>query len=110
MRMTGWSNASRERVSRWATGGQTQRFSDVYAVDQPVREGIIELQSEMRPVLLAQNVRAFVDQELVGEKLVKADHIVSNYTHLKKRLFFFSSRRRHTRCLSDWSSDVCSSD
>src|SRR5258705_9589705 len=26
------------------------------------------------------------------------------------RFFFFSSRRRHTRCLSDWSSDVCSSD
>src|SRR5262245_63683238 len=25
-------------------------------------------------------------------------------------LFFFSSRRRHTICLSDWSSDVCSSD
>src|SRR5258706_1314680 len=24
--------------------------------------------------------------------------------------FFFSSRRRHTRCLSDWSSDLCSSD
>src|SRR5436853_4789445 len=24
--------------------------------------------------------------------------------------FFFSSRRRHTRCLSYWSSDVCSSD
>src|SRR5205814_7427348 len=24
--------------------------------------------------------------------------------------FFFSSRRRHTICLSDWSSDVCSSD
>src|SRR5262245_64307229 len=23
---------------------------------------------------------------------------------------FFSSRRRHTICLSDWSSDVCSSD
>src|SRR5205814_6240945 len=23
---------------------------------------------------------------------------------------FFSRRRRHTRCLSDWSSDVCSSD
>src|SRR5882724_12283959 len=27
-----------------------------------------------------------------------------------KLFFFFSSRRRHTRCLSDWSSDVCSSD
>src|SRR5258705_8106780 len=28
----------------------------------------------------------------------------------KIEYFFFSSRRRHTRCLSDWSSDVCSSD
>src|SRR6266542_3423126 len=27
-----------------------------------------------------------------------------------KWLFFFSSRRRHTRCYRDWSSDVCSSD
>src|SRR2546430_12384395 len=25
-------------------------------------------------------------------------------------IFFFSSRRRHTRCGCDWSSDVCSSD
>src|SRR6266542_3212604 len=25
-------------------------------------------------------------------------------------LYFFSSRRRHTRCYRDWSSDVCSSD
>src|SRR5207245_4474437 len=24
--------------------------------------------------------------------------------------YFFSSRRRHTRCYRDWSSDVCSSD
>src|SRR5207245_8460770 len=29
---------------------------------------------------------------------------------LSFRLFFFSSRRRHTRCYRDWSSDVCSSD
>src|SRR2546429_4496278 len=26
------------------------------------------------------------------------------------QMFFFSSRRRHTRCSRDWSSDVCSSD
>src|SRR5437762_14217957 len=26
------------------------------------------------------------------------------------RVFFFSSRRRHTRYIGDWSSDVCSSD
>src|SRR5205814_3940759 len=30
--------------------------------------------------------------------------------HIVLYYFFFSSRRRHTRCLSDWSSDVCSSD
>src|SRR5258706_11960035 len=27
-----------------------------------------------------------------------------------RHFFFFSSRRRHTRLVSDWSSDVCSSD
>src|SRR2546429_4361173 len=30
--------------------------------------------------------------------------------HRFPRFFFFSSRRRHTRCSRDWSSDVCSSD
>src|SRR5260221_8512113 len=29
---------------------------------------------------------------------------------LRSAIFFFSSRRRHTRSLCDWSSDVCSSD
>src|SRR6266852_7989872 len=29
---------------------------------------------------------------------------------LDTSFFFFSSRRRHTRCYRDWSSDVCSSD
>src|ERR1035438_9037164 len=32
------------------------------------------------------------------------------YVVLLLFFFFFSSRRRPTRCLSDWSSDVCSSD
>src|SRR5256884_2969812 len=30
--------------------------------------------------------------------------------HVTRYYFFFSSRRRHTRCSRDWSSDVCSSD
>src|SRR5438045_2748185 len=34
----------------------------------------------------------------------------SFYCYFSLCFFFFSSRRRHTRCLSDWSSDVCSSD
>src|SRR5437762_11637969 len=29
---------------------------------------------------------------------------------LSGKFFFFSSRRRHTRYIGDWSSDVCSSD
>src|SRR5260221_887110 len=29
---------------------------------------------------------------------------------IRSFVFFFSSRRRHTRSLCDWSSDVCSSD
>src|SRR5690606_40328301 len=31
-------------------------------------------------------------------------------SHFPVLLFFFSSRRRHTRFSRDWSSDVCSSD
>src|SRR2546430_10602031 len=31
-------------------------------------------------------------------------------SHLRLVVFFFSSRRRHTRFDCDWSSDVCSSD
>src|SRR2546429_5889069 len=40
---------------------------------------------------------------------------LQRYAHYERAgevqcLFFFSSRRRHTRCSRDWSSDVCSSD
>src|SRR2546429_2677017 len=37
--------------------------------------------------------------------------MVYKSNHLSELVFFFfSSRRRHTRCSRDWSSDVCSSD
>src|SRR5690349_23562701 len=39
--------------------------------------------------------------------------MTSMYIHILASIllyFFFSSRRRHTRSLRDWSSDVCSSD
>src|SRR5260221_3076604 len=35
---------------------------------------------------------------------------VDMYLYIYISFFFFSSRRRHTRSLCDWSSDVCSSD
>src|SRR3989449_72836 len=36
--------------------------------------------------------------------------ILMSAISLHSHFFFFSSRRRHTRCSRDWSSDVCSSD
>src|SRR5437763_12730358 len=36
--------------------------------------------------------------------------ILALLTSLDIIFFFFSSRRRHTRYIGDWSSDVCSSD
>src|SRR5262249_58352126 len=36
--------------------------------------------------------------------------VISACVALIRLFFFFSSRRRHTRLVSDWSSDVCSSD
>src|SRR2546429_4447152 len=43
---------------------------------------------------------------------VKRDRLVSVWIFrgAYRGRFFFSSRRRHTRCSRDWSSDVCSSD
>src|SRR5947199_5134856 len=46
---------------------------------------------------------ALVDLDLAGRDLLQ---IVEG----RQAGFFFSRRRRHTRCLSAWSSDVCSSD
>src|SRR5256885_12822804 len=50
----------------------------------------------------------------VGELLLSREHAFSgggsDVGRLKVRVFFFSSRRRHTRLQGEWSSDVCSSD
>src|SRR5207245_2990769 len=35
---------------------------------------------------------------------------LSHFIRLTVHIIFFSSRRRHTSCYRDWSSDVCSSD
>src|SRR5262249_58599219 len=44
--------------------------------------------------------------------LSRVPHALSSSLHEMSLVycFFFSSRRRHTRLVSDWSSDVCSSD
>src|SRR5215813_14787053 len=45
--------------------------------------------------------------ELVVGRILRAHEIKGEAV---VEVFFFSSRRRHTRCGRDWSSDVCSSD
>src|SRR2546422_7635464 len=45
-----------------------------------------------------------------SDSLVFVSVCVCSLHSLFRVFFFFSSRRRHTRCSRDWSSDVCSSD
>src|SRR5216684_3869282 len=49
------------------------------------------------------------DRFAVGVKLLSVPWNSPDRRELELS-FFFSSRRRHTRCSRDWSSDVCSSD
>src|SRR5262245_31020826 len=53
-----------------------------------------------------------IDTAFAGERIAYQTQPtrLDRYTFNRWATFFFSSRRRHTSCLSDWSSDVCSSD
>src|SRR6266496_1951360 len=46
--------------------------------------------------------------------MIRVEHLIKTFVEHKAiddfSFFFFSSRRRHTISLRDWSSDVCSSD
>src|SRR5256884_6337207 len=48
--------------------------------------------------------------EDIGSKKKIFDELYTDCIRRSMFCFFFSSRRRHTRCSRDWSSDVCSSD
>src|SRR5262245_63476695 len=61
--------------------------------------------------MLVRVVRSNCEGMLPVEALVwEVLGSVSDESMLMAGTFFFSCRRRHTSCLSDWSSDVCSSD
>src|SRR5256884_2441657 len=49
-----------------------------------------------------ESTRQVTTADLEADRRIKLRHV--------RLFFFFSSRRRHTRCSRDWSSDVCSSD
>src|ERR1019366_1472985 len=46
----------------------------------------------------------------IEELVIIVNESILRETRSYMIFFFFSSRRRHTRLVSDWSSDVCSSD
>src|SRR5882757_5220536 len=48
--------------------------------------------------------------KVMGPALWKLEDITAHWDQSVFRVFFFSSRRRHTSYWRDWSSDVCSSD
>ena len=53
------------------------------------------------------------DRKTIPRKVVKTvfvDTVTNTTVPIIIPAFFFSSRRRHTKSLCDWSSDVCSSD
>src|SRR6266576_2653522 len=54
-----------------------------------------------------------VEGKLITDLAAQSGHVLLIFSltaDLQARLFFCSSRRRHTSSLRDWSSDVCSSD
>src|SRR5438132_234244 len=59
---------------------------------------------------VAKYVNKKSDMDLAAKGLGAKEWNNSLKTKLSLLPFFFSSRRRHTRSLCDWSSDVCSSD
>src|ERR1039458_10366335 len=67
---------------------------------------------EVTQAYVADCVEAHCERKLSAVDAAKAKWLSADVQNevLDACVFFFSSRRRHTRCLSDWSSDVCSSD
>src|SRR5215813_11717618 len=51
-----------------------------------------------------------VEEKKVGRTISVYVTLMRDNLEAQLVFFFFSSRRRHTRCGRDWSSDVCSSD
>ena len=61
-------------------------------------------------VVIPKSQVGFPDIEQIEPQKKTEKRSEQYFLKLKKNIFFFSSRRRHTRYWRDWSSDVCSSD
>src|SRR5437899_8009983 len=86
--------------------GERERcVTGIDAIDHILNGGI----PRGNPVLISGSVGTGKTSICI-EFLIRGALEGENSLYLSVTEFFFSSRRRHTRCLSDWSSDVCSSD
>src|SRR5215212_11421364 len=71
---------------------------------------LVQLLTELGAEIVATEILSDDLDPLVQSLTDFADRDDVNLIITTGGTFLFSSRRRHTRCLSDWSSDVCSSD
>src|SRR2546426_8194694 len=80
----------------------------------PPQEGFLFLDKAKFPASFAGDVdvekAAFMAESQVPWGVNALGGKISKPAWKSKPIFFFSSRRRHTRLQGDWSSDVCSSD
>src|SRR5262245_50832741 len=76
-----------------------------------VTEKLMDELAQCYNVLPKLDINNTIDHRPEGDEkwFLENEKTVTQFCR-KLAAFFFSSRRRHTRCLSDWSSDVCSSD
>ena len=98
-------------------GATIQEVSQATEVSQQLiykflKEGRLEVATDSPIALLCENcgVRITSGRFCVNCSKRLANEMIATGRMLNDSLFFFSSRRRHTRWNCDWSSDVCSSD
>src|SRR5437762_358806 len=60
--------------------------------------------------LMERQVGIREEERILQDAGWEVERVLDRQIDRVHRLFFFSSRRRHTRYIGDWSSDVCSSD
>src|SRR5260221_2446009 len=97
----------------WAAPALHRQSQRVFS---PWPEGLVNLVQLCRASDRALQLLLFNEEYLVSVSHQLALITSLPFVHTARRyyrlngLVFFSSRRRHTRSLCDWSSDVCSSD
>src|SRR5262245_60494090 len=81
-----------------------------FLMDSPSRTATLSPPDEVALVKERERAGRDLGARTYLEKLEHSRGPFRFRAEIRTLVFFFSSRRRHTMCLSDWSSDVCSSD